>query len=1108
MKTWTLIKNSLFFYWRTNLGVLLGVAVSTAILVGALVIGDSVRHSLKTLALSRLGDVKFAVVPQNRFFRAELANELEKSLDSNTAPVLLLRGIAVNNEATARANNVQVLGVDERFWQLGNSQSFFDTESNVEIVLNRRLAEHLDVGNGDEILLRVEKTGLLSRDAPLSTDEDSSVAMRLNVKAIASDSDFGRFSLKANQIEPFNAFLPLSWLQEKVEFAQRANMLLVGEKPESKLEIEDVNEALRNNWKLRDANLELRELPEQDVIEIRTDRVFLDEPLAFAATKIIPESIEILTYFVNELRIDDKATPYSIVTAIDNIDGSFMPSDMRDDEIIINQWLADDLQAEIGDMLQLKYFVVGKMRKLEERSSSFRIHSIIPIEGVAADQELMPNFPGISEAENCRDWEPGIPINLDKIREKDEQYWDNYRGTPKAFVTLNAGQKMWGNRFGNLTAIRFPSEKITKEQVKNAIKRKLKPESIGLFFQPVRKQALEASTEALDFGQLFLGLSFFLIIASLLLTGLLFVFGTEQRTEEVGTLLAMGFPPPRVRRLFLFEGALLALFGGLIGTAGGIAYTKIMLYALSTVWKGAIGGYGRGVLYYYAKPLTLVIGTAIGIIIAILAIWITLRKQAKRPARELLAFGAESGSNLFIPEKAQSRIGLWIGLIAIVGALIVLVLLGKTQDKQSATAFFISGTMLLIGGIGLSHALFSFLIKVSNKARMRIASLGLRNSVRRIGRSLTIVALLACGSFLIIAVGVNRRSSTQDIEKRSSGTGGFTLFAESSLPVYHDLNSQDGQKAYALNPDELKNVDFVSFRVHEGDDASCLNLNRVQKPRLLGINPEEMQNREAFSFVKTIKNSDENKWLLLNHNENDNIVPAIGDSATITWAIGKSVGDTLSYMDERGNVFKIKLVGMLTNSIFQGSLIISEDNFIQRFPSEDGYRTFLIDVPLQDSEEVSKTLSRSMQDVGMEITSTAQRLAEFNTVQNTYLSIFQILGGLAMLLGSIGLGVVVLRNVMERRNELALLRAVGFEKRLLQWFVLSEHWLLLILGLISGVIAGLVAVLPALQSAGTEIPYISLILTLFSVVISGMLWIWLSTILALRTPLLSALRNE
>ena len=112
------------------------------------------------------------------------------------------------------------------------------------------------------------------------------------------------------------------------------------------------------------------------------------------------------------------------------------------------------------------------------------------------------------------------------------------------------------------------------------------------------------------------------------------------------------------------------------------------------------------------------------------------------------------------------------------------------------------------------------------------------------------------------------------------------------------------------------------------------------------------------------------------------------------------------------------------------------------------------------------------------------------------------------MLGSVGLGVVVMRNVLERRGELALLLAVGFRRRALKWLVLSEHGALLFVGLAIGIIAAVVAVSPALFSPGTEVPYLSLVLTLAAVLISGAVWTWIATALALKGRLLDALRNE
>ena len=72
----------------------------------------------------------------------------------------------------------------------------------------------------------------------------------------------------------------------------------------------------------------------------------------------------------------------------------------------------------------------------------------------------MPDFPGIAKAETTANWDAGFAIDMQKIRPKDEQYWKEYRGTPKAFVTLAAGRRMWGNRFGDVTAIRCPDRRV------------------------------------------------------------------------------------------------------------------------------------------------------------------------------------------------------------------------------------------------------------------------------------------------------------------------------------------------------------------------------------------------------------------------------------------------------------------------------------------------------------------------------------------------------------------------------------------------------------------------------------------------------------------------
>jgi len=1112
MSLWRLVKRSLVFYWRMNTGVLLAALVGTAVLVGAMAVGDSVRYSLKMMVKARLGTAQLALVLHDRFFRAKLADELAAELNMAVAPLLQLRGLIANSDGTRRANRIEILGVDERFYRVGRMRNPLGGDWGEGIVLNEPLAARLGVGAGDEVVLRIEKPGPMPREIVLAPDSDLSVAFRLTVKAIAGNSEFGRFGLQANQITPLNVFVPMRWLQEKLGRSAQANMLLVAWVPEDGITVERANEAIRKCWRPGDAGLELRRLGRQDALEIRSNRVFIDDTVGEAAMNTGSSTVGVLTYFVNELRLGDKVTPYSMVAAMGLSAGSsIIAMGMQDDEIAVNQWLADDLGAKVGDSLELTYFVLGPMRKLEQQKSRFRVREILPMESPAIDPNLMPDFPGLADVKNCRDWKPGIPIELDKIRARDEDYWQRYRGSPKAFVTLKAGQKMWRNRYGSLTAVRYKSSSVSEQDITVRLLKAVDPASVGLFFQSVGEQGVKAGNEGADFGRLFLGFSMFLIIAALVLMGLVFVFGVESRTGQVGMLLAVGFSPKLVRRVLFIEGGTLAVLGAIAGTAAGLLYTRVMIYGLATGWQMAVGG---SAIHFYAKPSTLFTGALGAVSVCLIAIWLTLHRQVCRPARELLA-GVPQWQFSIARPVSKGRMGLWIAAFAAVGAVMLPAVMGTGDSETASAAFFVAGALLLVAGLGLIWALLKIAASSWNRPMVSLVGLGLRNSTRRSGRSLAVVGMLACGIFLVIAVGANRHDPRAGARRRDSGTGGFALFGESTIGILHDLNSQQGRRAIGLDDGMLEGVEIVQLRVRDGDDASCFNLNRVQMPRLLGVQPEQLQRRGAFGFIKIIEDTGREQtrlrraWKLLNGDYGEDVVPAIGDYATIVWALGKSVGDEIEYIDEQGQKFRLRIVGMLKSSILQGSLVICEDEFVKRFPSESGYRVFLVDAPEDKTEATAEKLSAALKDFGLALTPAKQRLAEFAAVENTYLSMFQIIGGLGLIVGSVGLGLVVLRNMLERRGELAMLRAVGFCKGAVKRMVFYEHWALLLCGLVCGVIAALVAVGPAILSArGAAVPYFSLTLTIVAIVVSGIVWIWMATVFALSGKMLEALRNE
>ena len=1073
MSVVSLVLRSLRFYWRTTLGVFAGAALASGILIGALAVGDSVRYTLEQHALARVGRAQLALSAPDRFFREELAAGLMDDLAAPVAPLLVMRGTVSKPDGTRLAANVQIVGVNGRFWQLGSDKDLFLGASAEDAAANQRLALQLGAHAGDALVVRVEEPSYVSRDAPLSGRPDTSTAFRVRLRAIAGEAQFGRFSLQPSQIPPMTLFVPLHALQTQLKRPGRVNTLLVGGDPTP----ERANAALRKNWTLADADLELREIP--GGLELRTARIFLDPTIAETAKFAVPAATGVLTYLVNELRLAGRSTPYSIVTATE-IAG------LRDDEVIINSWLADDLGANVGDELTLRYFVIGEQRKLKEESRRLRIREIQPLE--SPDTSWTPPFPGVSEAENCRDWDPGIPIDTSRIRPKDEEYWDKFRGTPKAFINLNTGQQMWQNRFGNLTAIRYPASRDAAD-LERILLAPLIPAQVGLAFQPVRDLAFAAARESMDFGQLFIGFSFFLIAAALLLMAMLFVFNLEQRSEEAGLLLALGFRPGQMKRVFLLEGIAVALLGTAAGVIAGVVYAKLALHGLATVWRTAVNASS---FLFHVQPSTLLTGVLAGALAAIAAMWLATRGQARRPVAQLLASGAEREIAPFTDSRV--RLIAAAGVLSLLGALALII---TSAPAQNPGVFFGAGSLLLISGIAFSHTLLAATARASRIATT-LTRVGLRGAARLPGRSLTTVSVLATGVFMVVSVSAFRHDPREHAPERSSGTGGFALFAEATLPVYEDLNTTEAQATLGLDEQVMKNVSVVGLRVRDGDDASCLNLNRAQQPRLLAVRPEDLQQRRAFAA----------EWGLLDQPQPDGAVPAIGDEATVKWALGKKAGDTLAYVDERGNTFQLRIVEVIRNSILQGSLIVSERNFIERFPSVSGHRVLLIDVPPENSAAVADQLSRALRDRGLEVVPAWRRLANFQEVENTYIAIFQALGGLGLLLGSFGLGIVVLRNVLERRSELALLQAVGFRRGELELLVLSEHWLLIVLGLAIGVAAALLAVLPGILSPHAQPPWAIIVPMLVLLASGGLLWTWLATLAALRGELLPALRNE
>lgn len=1126
MRTTRLIQRSLAYYWQTNVVVVLGVAIAVAVLTGALLIGESVRGRLRELVSQRLGRTD-VFVASTGFFREQLATDILQpnvfttSGIGATCPLIALDGLVTHEPSRRRAGDVRVYGVDERFWKFNGVTT--EPPQDRQVLLSESLAQELGTTAGDSILLRIEKPSDIPVESLHGRKEDPGRTIRLSFKSVLPGASLGEFSLRPQQGPVRAIFVSLPFLQRELDQTGNVNTILIAQR--SQLDERErgdfsnrITSLLKEKATLDDLGLKLRTLDEQKVLSLESSSNIINETIANAAQEAATASslktIPVLSYLANSINDGDRSVPYSLVTAVDNDTLMSLPltgSRALDNTtgrpaIFLNEWTARELNAKVDDKITLEYYLWHEGGRLETAKADFTVAGTVAIAGFGADRDLVPEYPGITESENMSDWDPPFPIDLARVRKQDEDYWRQYRTTPKAFIPLSDGQRLWQTRFGKLTSIRLRPNNVQSggaqlspdyiNSFSARLREKLSPTQIGFQVVPVREQGLQASRGATDFGEYFLYFSFFLVISALLLTALFFKLGIEQRLREIGTLQALGFSTARIRRLFLAEGALLAIAGSLLGVLGAIGYAKLLMYGLKTWWVGAVG---TTALTLHVSWQSMLIGAVGGVIAAVVCVILTLRKTGSSSARGLMLGDSSKGTRIF-----------WIGIAATVIGMALLVA-GALHVIPQVAGFFGGGVVLLVASV----CFLSGWLRRRNRKVIQgtgwwtISLLGFRNAAHRPSRTVLCVALIASAAFIIVAVDAFRRSGSATAD-RASGSGGFPLFAESLLPIVHDANTPAGREALNLNTANdaaaLQDLKFVNFRVRPGDDTSCLNLYQPRNPKIIAP-PASFLDDNRFTFQSSIDPNQTNPWLLLNREFADGAIPVIADANSLTYVLHLSVADDL-VLDSSPNPLRLRIVGALSDSIFQSELLMSDKNFVRLFPDEQGYRFFLLETPPAKASEVASVVEDRLSDFGFDAQSTAERLANFHRVENTYLSTFQLLGGLGLILGTLGMAAVLLRNVFERRRELALLRAVGYNSSHFAVMVISENVLMLCCGVAIGSVCALLAIAPVFFERGGRLPNVSLGLLLLAVLVSGALASLVATLAALRSPLLPALRAE
>jgi ABC-type antimicrobial peptide transport system permease subunit len=1175
MNAWRFILASLRHYRRIHLAVALGVAVATAVLTGALLVGDSVRGSLRDLTLQRLGRIDSAIVA-GHMFRAELASEVASDAGfrahfASALPAILVNGTLQSGSGAdvRRATSISVIGVGPEFWSLGEGGPK-EPLADDGAALTQAVADELGVAVGDSILLQIPVAGAIPADSPLGAKqlEKTSRSRRFRVAAVLAPLGLARFGLMPSQQLPRNVFVSLGTLQELVDQPGKANAIFVaGEQRAdamtSSLGEAALREALRP--RLEDFGLKVEQLETPvKCVQISSDQLVLPDAVVRAAESSLVEgslpkssmagrSLQpVVAYLANTIVAGtpgaERKIPYSIVAGVDSVHGYGpvvnevgQPIQLAENEIALNRWAADDLKVAVGDDVRITFYepesTHGQLR--EHEPVVFKLRAIVELTGIgprpnaAADPKLTPEMPGVTDQKSIDDWD--LPFELvEKIRPEDEKYWDEYSTTPKAFVSLAAAKKLWASRWGTISLLRIVDSVYASDvfmpgelalSVAAGLRQHIDPAALGMSILPVKKLGLAAATGTTPFDGLFLGFSFFLIAAAVMLVAILFQLGIQLRTAELGTLAAVGVGRRRISRLLAREGAMVAAVGAAIGVVAGVLYAWFVIFGLRTWWVAAIS---TPFIKLHLTPQSLVIGWVVGVVVSWLAIRSSIRRLVRLPAARLLA-GTSTMEGGFAqdrvsPPTLKSKIAKFVswrsirvGLVLIAAALCVggFFLKGEAQ----AGIFFGSGAIVLALLLGeIRFQLRNY--RGRNGEKFSLPRLSALNAARNPGRSSLTIGLVAAASFLIVAISAFR------LDTGEGGTGGFEFVGTSALPIHYDLNTREGRQELGISDQKRKDEQisdeqilegwkFYSLRVAAGEDASCLNLYQPTQPRVLGVSDAFIE-RGGFAWSASADGFDDKPWTALKADlgrdaAGEPVVPAVLDMSTAVYSLHLGgVGSRLTIRDAAGRPATVQIVGLLSNSVLQGNLLVSEANFLRLFPDTGGYSFFLIEnvkgSRASSSQELAKVLESTLSVEGFDVVDAREQLAQFLAVQNTYLSTFQSLGALGLLLGTIGLAVVQLRSVLERRGELALMRAGGFQRKRLTWMVVWENAALLVGGLAVGCIAATVALIP--QWVGTSVPWGTLALLLVLIAVVGLVAGWATTRRELLAPILPALRGD
>ncbi|GHT66558.1 hypothetical protein FACS189452_02640 [Bacteroidia bacterium] len=955
--------SNIAFYRRYYKLLALAVVIMVGVIVGSLVVGESVRATLVQRVHERLGNTETIVFANNSFLKSEVINS--PIFEDQAQAILLTNGFISDNGMLIP---VMVWGIDNNDILEGSAR------------INLALAECIT--SKAELVLRLPATGLVPSGSLFVTDNYTTSA-RFTVSGIIDAANGGNLSLKNEQTIPYNIFVSRTELASILDIEDKVNLILCA-KAVSYADFCTI-------WRPAMSGLDVN--THAAWMEITSDRVFIQGDAVQTLYNNHPNANRLFSYLVNSIDAKGQSIPYSFATAADQYRGR----PLQDDEFILSDYAAVRIGAQVNDPIRITYYVSKDLKTLVVDTLDGVVKQIVPLSELVADKTLSANFPGLSDVEKCTDWDSDLPIDMNLITKQDEDYWASYRTTPKVIIPYRAVYEKWGNAYGNATALRIPI--ADTRRTASLQDEHLTPAMFGIQIIQPKQAGLNAARSGVDFSSLFLSLGFFIILSAILLMLVPLAEMIYVRRNEIALYAALGYTRQRIVGLLWRESAPVVLIASFIGIVAGLLYTWLILLLLGSLWQGATH---TGGFVLFPSAATVLIGFVVGIAIALITLWISLRFKVAR-------------------FKLQVK--------------------PKARNLKSAT--------------------------------LTLRSLLWANLYANRRRALLSFFTLTAGVLIVFSVGLNRRGFA-DNAQLASGTGGYSLWCESSVPIYHNMSTPEGRKKLALT-DLPQDARIIQMTRYGADDASCLNLNKVSQPTVLGVDMNLLQTTD-FEIERHIYANKETVFTSL-QTAADSVYPVLIDETVLMWGLMLQLGDTISYKSSTGKRIYLRLAGTLKNSIFQGSVLMDKTLFSTIWGEITGSEIALVKVKDTETEATRQLLSQALNEYGVRVTPTAQRLKEFNSVTDAYLNIFLTLGGLGLLLGIMCFIIVIRKDLLSRKEQISIYRSLGFTDKRIAQMLVRENRVVPLCAIVVGVVGSLAGAVSGLANVSIWIWLTTLVLT-------------------------------